>query len=182
MKQMENQEWLMPVRPQLARIWRRSNAVAATAYAMAEFVDGLRADESLAAGLFHQLGNLYLLTHAHKHGLDVASNPEWNEIISGWHPVIARAILDNWGMSKKIAEAVENQDVLYAIDNVDVPSLSLLTRLLSACKLSDMLANEVDAVEPGWESKLADIRLSGELFTDLLERAGDQIASLAKSI
>lgn len=182
MTQMKNQDWLNPVRPQLGQIWRRSNAVAATGHAMGDAIDGIRSDEALAAGLFHQLGNLYLLTHAHKSGIDVAGNPEWNEIASGWHPTIARAILENWGMSEKIAEAVENQDVLFLEDDVDATSLSLLTRLLSAAKLHDIVTHEQDEAQPGWNEKLAGIRLSGESFTDLQARAQNDIDAVSQSI
>jgi len=182
MTQMQNKDWLSPVRPQLAKIWRRSNAVAATGHALADAIEGIRSDESLAAGLFHQLGNLYLLTHAQKSGLDVAGNPEWDEIVSGWHPTIARAILDTWGMPEKIAEAVENQDVLFIDDDADITSMSLLTRLLSASKLHDIVSNEPDEALPGWKEKLAEIRLSGDSFTDLMSRAQAHIDSVSQTI
>jgi len=181
-KQLKNQEWLMPVRPQLAAIWRRSNAVAASCYALAEIVDEVRSDEALAAGLFHQIGNLYLLAHGHKDGIQVTDNPEWDELVTGWHPTIARSILENWGMSSSIADAVENQDGVVDDGSADLSHLTLLTRLLSAAKLSDMLRNEPETVQPGWEALLADVRLNGESFNDLLERGGEKIEVVSQTI
>lgn len=181
-KQLENQEWLMPVRPQLAAIWRRSNAVAASCYALAEIVDGVRSDEALAAGLFHQMGDLYLLARGHKDGIQVTDNPEWDEIVSGWRPTISRAILENWGMPESIAEAVENQDGVVDDDIGDLSNLTLLTRLLSAVKLSDILQNEPDRAQPGWEALLVDVRINGESFSELLERGRDKIEIISQTI
>lgn len=182
MKQLENQEWLNPVRPELAAISRRSNAVAATCYGLGEIVDEVRSDEALAAGLFHQIGNLYLLARGHKEGLQVTGNPDWDEIVAGWHPTIARAILENWGMPATIADAIENQDGVVDDDTGDLSQLTLLTRLLSASKLDDMLQNEPATVQPGWKELLVDVRLNGEPFTELLERGREKIEAVSNTI
>ncbi len=181
-KQLENQEWLMPVRPQLAAIWRRSNAVAASCYALGEIVDEVRSDEALAAGLFHQIGNLYLLARGLKDGIEVTNNPEWDEIVSGWHPTIARAILENWGMPESIADAVENQDGVVDDGTSDLSHLTLLTRLLSASKLSDTLQHEPDTAKPGWEALLADVRLNGQSFNEILEHGREKIEIISQTI
>lgn len=180
--QLQNQEWLMPVRPQLAAIWRRSNAVAASCYAVAEIVDGIRSDEALAAGLFHQMGNLYMLARGHKDGLPVTNNPEWDEIVCGWHPTIARAILENWGMPESIADAVENQDQVVDDDTGDLSNLTLQARLLSAAKLADMLVSEPELAQPGWEALLVDVRLNGKSFNDLLEQGREKIEAISQTI
>ena len=181
-RQLQKQEWLKPVRPQLAAIWRRSNAVAACCYALADNVDGVRADEALAAGLFHQMGNLYLLARGHMDGLQVTDNPEWDGLVAGWHATIARSILENWGLPEVIAEAVENQDSVVDDDTGDLSHLTLLTRLLSGAKLSDLLQNEPTRVQPGWDALLVDVRLNGESFSELLERSSEKIADVSQTI
>jgi len=181
-KQLQEQEWLKPVRPQLAAIWRRSNSVAACCYALADNVDEVRSDDALAAGLFHQVGNLYLLARGHKDGIQVTDNPEWDGMVSGWHATIARSILENWGMSEAIAVAVENQDGIVDDDTNDLSHLTLLTRLLSGAKLSDILQHELAAVQPGWETLLTDVRLNGESFSELLERSREKIAAVSHVI
>ena len=47
---MEQQEWLRPIRPVLADIWRTSNGVAALSFAVAKHVPGVQPDESMATG------------------------------------------------------------------------------------------------------------------------------------
>jgi HD-like signal output (HDOD) protein len=181
MRQLEQQDWLQPVRPALAVIWSRSNGVAAICHALGKHVEGVKPDEAMATGLFHQLGNLYLVTRAHKEGIEVANNPSWEEVISGWHPTIARAIIENWGMPDHVAEAAENQDVLLK-DDAEEASLSLLSRLLSAAKLQDSLAQQGQADGSETETILAGVRLSGTSFTDLVTQYQTDIDALRASI
>jgi len=178
MRQLEQQEWLQPVRPELARIWRRSNGVAAICHVLGD-LDGLRADEALAAGLFHQLGNLYLLTRAHGEGLAVANNPAWEETTRSWHPTIARAFMESWGMPDYLAEAVENQD---AVASGDTENLTLYTRLLSSAKLYDSLQEASNGAGARIEGMLEGIQLSGESFLVIARERAEHIAQVRATI
>ncbi len=180
--QLQNREWLMPVRKELAVIWRRSNAVAASCCGIAEIVDAVRPDEAMATGLFHQMGNLYLLTRGHKDGIQVKDNPEWDEIVAGWHPTICRAILENWDMPEVITAAVEHQDVIVDGEDDDATEQPSLTRLLSAAKLGDTLQNEPDRAQEGWGELLTDAKINGELYSDLLERSREKIEMISQTI
>lgn len=131
-RQMEQQAWLAPIRPHLARIWNDSTLVAAIAFVAARRIDGMRPDEALAAGLFHQLGGLYVLTRAHREGIPLGTASEWADTIASWQPAIGRAILETWGSPTHLSEAVENQDQLADADPMTMP---LLTRLLAVAKL-----------------------------------------------
>ena len=180
--QLQNREWLLPVRSELAVIWRRSNAVASSCCAIAGIVDSVRPDEALATGLFHQMGNLYLLTRGHKDGIQVQDNPEWDEIVTTWHPTICKAILENWDMPEVITSAVEHQDsIVDGEDNNETTSPSL-TSLLSAAKLSDALQNEPDLVQEGWNDLLVETKINGELFSDLMGRSREKIELIAQTI
>ena len=165
MQQMQQQDWLKPVTADLRKIWRRSNSVAAICYILAKHVEGIKPDEALVTGLFHQLGNLYLLTRAHKEGLPIANNPEWEEVANDWHPTIARAIVENWGIAQHIGEATECQD---AFEQDDTSNLSLHARLLSSAKLYDRLCNESNGGNASIEKTLAGIKLSGTPFMELV--------------
>lgn len=179
MRQMEQQEWLKPVRGQLAKIWQRSNGTAAICHAIGNGVQGLRADEALAAGLFHQLGNLYLLTMAHREGLPVANNPSWDEIARSWHATIARAFVEAWGMPEHIAEAIENQD---AVAQGELDEASQLTRLVSAAKLYDSLREAPASAATRILEMLKGVQLSGTGFMDLVAAKQDIIDDVRKTI
>ena len=179
-RQLQQQQWLAPVRPALQKIWRRSNAVAAICHVIGEQTQMLRADESMAAGLFHQLGNLYLLTQAHKQGLEVTQNPEWDGIAAEWHPTVARAFVEAWGMPGHIADAIENQD---AVEKGQLDDASQLTRLLSAAKLYDRLKESGDdPVADEARERLAEIQLSGHRFVDMVTEHQAEIADVRQTI
>lgn len=179
MRQMEQQEWLAPVRSNLARIWRRSNGVAAICHVIGDEVEGVRADEAMAAGLFHQLGNLYLLTCAHREGLPVADNPGWEEIARGWHPTIARAFIEAWGMPEHVAAAVEGQD---AVARGEYEDASQLTRLVSAAKLCDSLKEASNGAAGRVEQLMAGVQLAGVSFLELVRTHEDRIDDMAQAI
>lgn len=135
--------------------------MAAICFSVARRVPALRADEALAVGLFHQIGSLYVLTRAHRQGVVIGEVADWAETISGWHPTIARIILEHWQLPDHLAAAVEKQD---ALDEAE--DMLLLPRLLSAAKawrvtlaaggeLSPVLAQRLDAVSLGDASFLA---------------------------
>lgn len=182
MKQMEQQEWLQPVLPQLERIWKQSNGVAAICAGISKRVDGVRSDEALATGLFHQIGNLYLLTRAHQKGL-VAGNSAWDDIADEWHPTIARAIIESWGISEAVGIAAELQDTL-ADDEPKLEDLSNLSRMLSAAKLYNSLnaptrqnldTNKIEGVLTG-------TTVGGKPFMELAAESREDIDAVRQSI
>lgn len=181
-RQMAQQEWLQPVLPQLESIWRQSNSVAAICAGISKHVDGVRSDEALATGLFHQIGNLYLLTRAHQKGL-VAGNSAWDDIASEWHPTIARAIIESWGISEDVGIAAEKQDVL-ANDGTKQGDLSMLSRILSASKLYSSLNVpkhknlDVDKVK----DVLTRTTVGGKPFMDLAAQSREEIDKVRQSI
>jgi HD-like signal output (HDOD) protein len=171
MRQLEQQTWLAPIRPHLARIWNDSTAVAAIAFVAARRVPGTRPDEALAAGLFHQLGGLYLLTRAHKEGIPLGSASEWAETIASWQPAIGRAILETWGSPGPLCEAVEHQDTL--LDD-DPMNMQLLTRLLAVAKVyRQSLAG--DELAPELATCLAGIVFGTTPFLALMADAGPEV-------
>ena len=178
MRQLEQQAWLEPLRPQLNRIWRDSTGVAAIAYVGARRTDGMRPDEALASGLFHQMGSLYVLTRAHREGVRLGSDADWAATIADWHPTIARAIMENWGMPATLAEAVETQD---ALEDGDAAGMPLLSRLLAAAKLYKVVLDGADgAVEA--RATLENIRFGTQPFLGMIEPLGKEIEAVSRAI
>ncbi len=178
MRQLEQQEWLKPLRPHLAHIWQDSTGVAAIAHVGARRAEGLRPDEALAAGLFHQLGSLYVLTRAHREGITQGNATEWAATIADWHPTIARAILENWGMPAHLAEAVESQDGLREGNTADLPPLS---RLLAAAKLYQMIMQDADGAEDA-RITLENVRFGALPFLAMMDSAKNDIEAMVRVI
>lgn len=178
MRQLEQQQWLAPIRPQLNRIWKDSTGVAAIAYVGARRTEGMRPDEALASGLFHQMGSLYILTRAHKEGISLGDDGSWAETIADWHPTIARAILENWGMPVPLAEAVETQDRLKDGDPAEMP---LLSRLLAAAKLYHLVLLEAPAADEA-RTLLGTVRFGATPFLDMMATAAKDIEAVQRVI
>ncbi len=168
MRQMEKQEWLKPIRPALADIWRTSNGVAALSFAVAKRVPGVQPDESMATGLFHLIGKLYLFARARQDSIDFAAIADWEKALNEWHTTIARTILDHWKIPERVAEAVENQNAIFDVESRD---LTPLARILCAAKLHYRLRRPNAAAEPDAEAALARIQLNGQPFYELVRAA-----------
>ncbi len=179
MRQMEQQAWLEPLRPQLTRIWKDSVGVAAIAYVGARRTAGMRPDEALAAGLLHLLGCLYVLTRAHREGINlIGDGTDWTATLADWHPTIARAILENWGMPPYLVEAVENQNRLGDGNAGDLPLLSRL--LAAATRYHLVLENAAGADEA--RQQLEGVRFGTESFLTMMAAAQDDIESVRRVI
>lgn len=168
MRQMEKQEWLKPIRPVLADIWKTSNGVAALSYAVAKRVPGVQPDESMAAGLFHLIGKLYLFARARQESINPGEIADWEKALNDWHMTIARTLLDHWKIPERVAEAVENQNAIFEVDSKD---LAPLTRILCAAKLHYRLRKPNAPPEPAAEEALAKIRLNGQSFEAIVSAA-----------
>ncbi|MBL8200797.1 MAG: HDOD domain-containing protein [Chromatiales bacterium] len=168
MRQMEQQDWLRPIRPVLADIWKTSNGVAALSFAVARQVPGVQPDESMACGLFHLLGKLYLFARARQETIDPAGIADWEKTLNEWHATIARTILDHWNIPARVAEAVENQNAIFEADSRE---LTPLTRILCAAKLHYRLRKPNARPEPDAEAALAKVRLNGQPFEVLAAAA-----------
>jgi HD-like signal output (HDOD) protein len=168
MRQMAKQEWLSPIRPVLADIWKTSNGVAALSFAVAKHVPGVQPDESMAAGLFHLIGKLYLYARARQESVNPSEIADWEKALNEWHMTIARAILDHWKIPACLAEAVENQNAIFDTDSKDLTPLS---RILCAAKLHYRLRKPGAPPEPAAEDALAKIRLNGQSFEAIVTAA-----------
>ncbi len=168
MKQMEKQDWLQPIRPVLADIWKTSNAVAALCFAVARRTKGAQPDEALSTGLFHLIGKLYLFARARQESIDPREIAGWEKALNEWHATIARTIMDHWKIPTRVAEAVEGQNAIFDTDNAE---LAPLTRILCGAKLHYRLRKAGAPPEPQAEEALARIRIDGQSFEELVKAA-----------
>jgi len=91
----------------LKEIWTESVELAARNYVIAKHYTKLNAEEAMLAGLLSVLGRLYIFMKSIEY--PDMSYSELDEILKEWHPVIAKAIAETWGMSEGLAHALENQ-------------------------------------------------------------------------
>lgn len=179
LRQMEQQQWLRPIRPVLADIWKTSNGVAAACFAVAKRVPGVLPDEALTAGLFHLIGKLYLFAKARQASLNPAEIADWEKALNDWHTSIARTLMDHWRIPSRVTEAVENQNAIFDADNKD---LAPLTRILCGAKLHYRLRKPNAPPEPDAEAALARLRINGQPFGALYEAAHTDLEALRTTL
>jgi HD-like signal output (HDOD) protein len=106
MAQMKKASELKGLEVPMAALWQRCTAVAAMSHVVARRLTKLNPDSALLAGLLHGVGELYILTRAHKHPSLFADRPVYETIVRDWHVSVAQALLENWEISEEIVRAV----------------------------------------------------------------------------
>ncbi|HTV80754.1 MAG TPA: HDOD domain-containing protein [Steroidobacteraceae bacterium] len=106
MAQMKKAPDLKGLEDTMTALWQRCTAVAAMAHVVARRMTKVNPDTALLAGLLHGVGELYILTRAHRHPELFADRPAYDAIVRDWHVSVAQALLENWEIAEDIVRAV----------------------------------------------------------------------------
>ena len=130
LRQLERNEKLSEdARTALKSIWTESVELAARCYVVAKHYTKLNAEEAMLAGLLSVLGRLYIFMKSIEYP-DIPYS-ELDEILKEWHPAIAKAIAETWGMSEELAVALENQ----LVSDPPVEENPTLTEVMISAKI-----------------------------------------------
>jgi HD-like signal output (HDOD) protein len=111
MQHMKNEASLRSIAQPLAELWNRSIAVASVSKLLAMRTK-VNADEAFLTGLLHGIGSLYIMARAARLAMAPGSETAWMELIGGWHASIGKAVLQSWGFSDPMCDAVGEQGEL----------------------------------------------------------------------
>src|SRR5579883_1904312 len=107
-QQMRAEPVLKRLGQPLAQLWERSLAVAAIAQLLARRTR-LSPEEAFLAGLLHGIGHFYIMVRAADGMLGGGANEALAEQVADWHPSIGQAVLERWGFSGALPEAIGAQ-------------------------------------------------------------------------
>jgi putative nucleotidyltransferase with HDIG domain len=131
---------LRHISKELEQLWHEATMVAALAYAVASRARGVNADESMLAGLLHNVGKIYILARAHRHAELFQDPPALAQVIRDWHANVGKAIVDNWGFPDHISEAIgEHENIDRQTGQPDVTDV-----LTVAVMMSGFVGHETD--------------------------------------
>lgn len=99
---------LRSIANQLHALWQESIAVASICQVLARRT-AVSPDEAFLTGLLHGIGRLYIMVRAVGKSQNFLSDPGFMDMVDGWHPAIGKAVLENWGFSQTMSEAVSLQ-------------------------------------------------------------------------
>jgi HD-like signal output (HDOD) protein len=131
---------LKHIAKELEAMWHEATMVAALSYAVASRARGINADESMLAGLLHNVGKIYILARANRHATLFQEPTVLGQIIRDWHSNVGKAIVDNWGFPEHISEAVgEHENIDRQVGQPDVTDV-----LTVAVMMSGFVGHETD--------------------------------------
>ncbi len=123
---------LRHIAKELETLWQEATMVAALAYAIASRARGINADESMLAGLLHNVGKIYILARAHRHTPLFQDPAALGQVMRDWHANVGKAIVDNWGFPEHISEAVgEHENIDRHAGHPDVTDILTVAVMMS---------------------------------------------------
>jgi HD-like signal output (HDOD) protein len=109
MQTARSESVLKAITPQLTELWNRSITVASLCQLTARRTK-LNPDVAFLTGLLHGIGKLYIMVRAVTGNVGVAGGDlSWLEMVAGWHASIGKTVLENWGFSQELCDAVGDQ-------------------------------------------------------------------------
>jgi HD-like signal output (HDOD) protein len=176
--QLRRASELRNIAPQLERVWQEATLVAALSYSIAARCQ-LNSDESMLAGLLHNVGKLYILARANRHGSLFSDPAALGQVMRDWHANIGKAIVENWGFPEHIAEAIgEHETIDRMVGQADVTDV-----LTVAVMAAGFMGHEVD-----FELNMQGVKAFRRLSLDnakcahIMQSCSDEIAALRTAL
>ncbi|HEY5807856.1 MAG TPA: HDOD domain-containing protein [Povalibacter sp.] len=131
---------LRHISKELEGLWQEATMVAALAYAIASRASKINADECMLAGLLHNVGKIYILARANRHGNLFKDPATLAQVMRDWHSNVGKAIIENWGFPEHISDAVaEHENVDRTVGHADVTDV-----LTAAVMMAGFAGHEAD--------------------------------------
>jgi HD-like signal output (HDOD) protein len=180
MAQMKKANELKGLEAPMATMWKRCTGVAAMSHVVARRLTKLNPDTALLAGLLHGVGELYILTRAHKHPALFADRPVYDTIVRDWHVSVAKALLENWDISEEIVKAVSEFEDLDR-RHTGPPDLS---DVLTVAHLMVSYQDFPESIELNMQGVAAAARLALDVttYSNIIHESADEIKELQEAL
>jgi putative nucleotidyltransferase with HDIG domain len=170
---------LRHISKELEQLWQEATLVAALSYAVASRVPAVNADESMLAGLLHNVGKIYILARANRHESLFKDSAALPQVIRDWHANVGKAIVENWGFPEHIAEAIgEHENIDRMVEKADVVDV-----LTVAVMAAGFMGHEVDfELNMQGVKAFSRLRLDNGKCADIMQNCGDEISALRSAL
>ena len=176
--QLRRASELRNIAQDLERVWQEATLVAALAYSIGGRCQ-VNADESMLAGLLHNVGKLYILARANRHKHLFRDPAAMAQLLRDWHASVGKAIVENWGFPEHIAEAIgEHENIDRMTGKGDVADV-----LTVAVMAAGFMGHEVD-----FELNMQGVKAFSRLHLDnakcahIMRSCADEIAALRSAL
>lgn len=170
---------LKHISKELEQLWTEATMVAALSYALASRATNINADESMLAGLLHNVGKIYVLARAHRHDSLFKDPAVIAQVLRDWHANVGKAIVENWGFPAHIADAIsEHENIDRTVGAADVTDV-----LTVAVMMSGFMGHETDlelnmqGVKAFWR-----LGLDNDKCVHVMRDCADEITALRSAL
>ncbi len=170
---------LRHIAKELEELWQEATMVAALAYAVASRATRINADECMLAGLLHNVGKIYILARANRHGNLFKDPATVSQVMRDWHSNVGKAIVENWGFPDQISEAIaEHENVDRTPGQPDVCDVLTVAVMMSgfAGHEADLELN-MQGVKAFWR-----LGLDNAKCVHIMNDCKDEIAALRSAL
>ena len=176
--QLRRASELRNIAPDLERVWKEATLVAALAYSIGSRCQ-INADESMLAGLLHNVGKLYILARANRHANLFRDPASLAQVLRDWHANVGKAIVENWGFPDHIAEAIgEHENIERMVGQADVADV-----LTVAAMAAGFMGHEVDfELNMQGVKAFSRLGLDNAKCADIMQNCGDEISALRSAL
>jgi HD-like signal output (HDOD) protein len=171
-------ELLRPVAARIDELWSDSVVVAHFSQAVAKRTS-LPTDDAFVAGLLHRMGHLYILVQSVEQGAPGHPLMLIEDLVEAWHPVIGKAILNNWRISADVCEAVGAQA---DVETVRTGAATLSDVLITGIRMAKRLKHHHDATILSAGGVLARLNLSVEDSHRLVDDSAAEVRALERAL
>jgi len=170
-------EKMRSITGRMDEIWSDSVAAAHFCQAVAKRTS-LSTSDAFAAGLLHQIGRLYILAQCAEQESSGHRVVLSDDLVATWHPVIAKAVLKNWRLSKEICEAVGAQSEFNEVRTGNATQTDIL---ITGIRLAERMRRGNNAsLSAG--GVLARLNLSLEECVGLVDEAAADVRALERAL
>jgi HPt (histidine-containing phosphotransfer) domain-containing protein len=162
----------------IAQKWQEATMVAALTFTIASRCN-INADESMLAGLLHNVGKIYILARANRHNSLFKDPAALQQVLRDWHANVGKAIVENWGFPEHICEAIgEHENIDRTVGYPDVTDV-----LTVAVMMAGFLGHEADlelnmqGVKAFWR-----LGLDNEKCVHVMRHCAEEISALRTAL
>ena len=164
----------------LTKARKHSVKVCTLAYILARKVDcSSDPDVAMLAGLLHAIGKFYILSRVDAYPKLLDNEEALESLMNEWHTGVGRAIVEHWGFSEQIVEAVDEHEVIdrAKFGQADTTDIIIVANLLAKPKNAD----STEEIELDGIPSLSRMKTDGDSLRNLIKDSEDELNSMTQA-
>ena len=167
----------------LEKVRKHSVMVCTFSYILAKNVTSdSNPDEAMLAGLLHAIGKFYILARADDHPELFTDVESLEKLLSDWHTSIGHAIIESWGFSEKIVNAIDEHEVVdregpEEADTTDIVIVANILAKINDDKSLEELELDLDSVP-----SVLRMKTDSEELMKLIQESEQEISAMMQAL